>query len=168
MDYQNKQLYRISINTKFALTISYLEGSRRELLLAEMKGLLFRSAARKCSQETPTPPSDRWTISIWAKKKYSWLFAYMFDQKRWHCWMVINSFLGMVSWIILYPAFQLGLCEIVNLGGLLPWLSPVHASVDGFAIGVSPRSPGVIPETSPVRLLLITHNLRNLQIRYTL
>ena len=52
----------------FALTISYLEDSRRELLWAEMKGLLFRSAARKCSQEIPTPPSDRWTISIWAKE----------------------------------------------------------------------------------------------------
>ena len=68
MDYQNEKLYRISIKTTFALTISYLEGSRRELLWAEMKGLLFRSAARKCSQEIPTPPSDRWTISIWAKK----------------------------------------------------------------------------------------------------
>ena len=68
MDYQNDKLFRISTNTSFALTISYLEGSRRELLWAEMKGLLFRSAARKCSQEIPTPPSDRWTISIWAKK----------------------------------------------------------------------------------------------------
>ena len=66
----------------FALTISYLEDSRRELLWAEMKGLLFRSAARKCSQEIPTPPSDRWTISICAKRK--WLIAYMFVQKRWH------------------------------------------------------------------------------------
>ena len=120
MDYKTEKLvnfywHNICINKQ------YLEGSRRELLWAEMKGLLFRSAARKCSQEIPTPPSDRWTTSIWAKEN-DWYpaFCYKFDQKRWYCWLVLNIFLSKSIFIRFLGLFCTPLISMVCVR-LLIW-----------------------------------------------
>jgi len=93
-----------------------------------MKGLLFRSVARKCSQEIPTPPSDRWTTSIWAKVN-AWYpaFCYKFDQKRWYCWLVLNIFLSKSIFIRSFGIFCIQLismvCANLWIWRLLSWLT---------------------------------------------